>query len=82
MVPAHTYMIVDPPSFPPYLPYPPPSRTRLPQVTGDPNYFDFDAMQGYRSLEDSVELFRSSDALALTKLIPDLAGVDPDDAFR
>ena len=80
MVPAHTYMIVDPSLSPP--PSRPTSRTRLPQVTGDPNYFDFDAMQGYRSLEDSVELFRSSDALALTKLIPDLAGVDPDDAFR
>lgn len=52
------------------------------QVTGDPNYYDFDAMQGYRSLEDSVSLFESTDALELTRLVPDLTGVDPDDAFR
>ena len=52
------------------------------QVTGNPDYYDFDAMQGYRSLEDSVKLFESSGAGALTKLVPDLDGVDPDDAFR
>lgn len=39
-------------------------------------------MQGYRSLTDSVSLFESTGALALTKLVPDLEGVDPDDAFR
>ena len=39
-------------------------------------------MQGYRSLEDSVSLFEGTGALALTKLVPDLEGVDPDDAFR
>ncbi|CAM9320099.1 unnamed protein product [Ectocarpus sp. 13 AM-2016] len=38
-------------------------------------------MQGYRSLEDSVSLFEGTGALALTKLVPDLDGVDPDDAF-
>lgn len=51
-------------------------------MTGDPEYYDFDAMQGYRSLTDSVALFESNGALALTKLVPDLEGVDPDDAFR
>lgn len=51
-------------------------------MTGDPDYYDFDAMKGYRSLRDSVSLFERTGALALTKLVPDLEGVDPDDAFR
>lgn len=29
-----------------------------------------------------MTLFESTGALALTKLVPDLEGVDPDDAFR
>lgn len=58
-----------------------PSLLRL-QVTGDPNYYDFGAMLGYGSLEDSVELFKANNALELTRLVPDLKGVDPDDAFR
>ncbi|CAM9572360.1 unnamed protein product [Ascophyllum nodosum] len=56
-------------------------RNIMSKVTGNPDYYDFDAMQGYRSLEDSVKLFESSGAGALTKLVPDLDGVDPDDAF-
>ncbi|CAN0033779.1 unnamed protein product [Ectocarpus sp. 6 AP-2014] len=56
-------------------------RNIMTQVTGDADYYDFDAMQGYHSLADSVSLFEGTGALALTKLVPDLDGVDPDDAF-
>ncbi|CAM9119050.1 unnamed protein product [Pylaiella littoralis] len=56
-------------------------RNIMTTVTGDPDYYDFDAMEGYRSLRDSVSLFESTGALALTRLVPDLEGVDPDDAF-
>lgn len=52
------------------------------KVTGDPYYYEFEAMLGYRSLEDSIELFSSKGQLGLTRLVPDLTGVDPDDAFR
>ena len=44
-------------------------------------FFEFDAIGGQIHLKDDVKLYEEHGEGKLTKLIPDLSGVDPDDAF-
>jgi leukotriene-A4 hydrolase len=44
-------------------------------------FYDFDAAGGMVDLEDNVNLFLKNDMPEFTKLVPDLGGHDPDDAF-
>ena len=48
-------------------------------IHGDELYRDFSAIIGWKALEDSVEQFRGNPDF--TKLVTDLGGKDPDDAF-
>ncbi|CAN0008550.1 unnamed protein product, partial [Discosporangium mesarthrocarpum] len=59
-------------------PSPPPLAS---QVTANPHYYDFSAQKGWKDLQDDVERFQSMGAESLTALVPDLEGIDPDDAF-
>lgn len=42
---------------------------------------DFSAIIGLKALQESVDLYKKSGKLELTKLVLNLEGVDPDDAF-
>lgn len=46
-----------------------------------PAAFDFSALSGVTALEDSVRGYLAAGEPEFTKLVPDLTGVDPDDAF-
>lgn len=52
-------------------------RKIMTKVHGDDKFFDFDAIGGWKHLQDDVELLPEK----FTKLIPDLGDNDPDDAF-
>lgn len=52
-------------------------RKIMSRVNGDVKYFDFAAIAGWADLADSVALLPDE----YTKLVPDLGGGDPDDAF-
>ena len=43
--------------------------------------FDFSALAGAHALQTSVAQFMARGEREFTKLVPDLAGVDPDDSF-
>ena len=43
--------------------------------------FDFSALAGAQVLESAVSQFTARGEIEFTKLVPDLAGVDPDDSF-
>ncbi|KAF2069292.1 hypothetical protein CYY_009390 [Polysphondylium violaceum] len=43
--------------------------------------FDFEAMNGLKHLQDDIDLFAHNCQSELTALIPNLDGIDPDDAF-
>lgn len=49
-------------------------------LRGD-DYFEFDALAGWTHLAESIALYERRGEMAYTALIPDLTGVDPDDAF-
>ena len=55
-------------------------RKIMGRLLGD-KVFHFQALNGLTALRDTVTLFKENDAMALTKLVPDLTGIDPDDAF-
>lgn len=48
---------------------------------GDEGVFHFSAESGSLALASSVEGFLARGQPEFTKLVPDLSGVDPDDAF-
>lgn len=48
-------------------------------IHGSDKYRDFSAIIGWKALEDSIAQFGEDHEF--TKLIPDLKGKDPDDAF-
>ncbi|GAB5030618.1 leukotriene a4 hydrolase [Nannochloropsis oceanica] len=55
-------------------------RKIMARIHGDPMIFELDAeWLGWPHLEESVAAFK--DQMELTALVPDLTGVDPDDAF-
>ncbi len=55
-------------------------RKIMARVHKDPRFFDLDSEWcGWVHLEESVQAFK--DQPGLTALVPDIQGVDPDDAF-
>lgn len=55
-------------------------RKILGRLHGEPERH-FSALIGYKALTESVDHYKELNRTALTALIPDLSGVDPDDAF-
>lgn len=51
-------------------------RKILERIHGE-KFFHFDAILGWKHLQDDIDLFGSNNPL--TKLVPDLTGIDPDD---
>lgn len=56
-------------------------RLIIARLEGSDANLEFDAFSGAQHMEESIELFMSRGQTEYTKLVPDLAGVDPDDAF-
>jgi leukotriene-A4 hydrolase len=52
---------------------------RIQAVLHGPQYFDFSSIIGWKAFKESVELFGADHEF--TKLVIDLKGKDPDDAF-
>jgi hypothetical protein len=54
-------------------------RKILERIHGQ-KYFHFDAILGWKHLQDDIDHFGASNPL--TKLVPNLEGIDPDDVRR
>jgi len=50
-------------------------------LCGNPLMFDYKVHDSFRKLKDTVQTLTSGGEEPYTKLVPDLRGVDPDDAF-
>lgn len=55
-------------------------RLMLEDIRGK-GYLDFDAASGEHALASCVAMFLERGQGEFTKLVPDLAGIDPDDSF-
>ena len=55
-------------------------RKIVSRLHNNPKLIDFDAIIGWKSLQNCVDHFGHDNPL--TACVPDLKGIDPDDAFR